>query len=67
MANPNRVSTVIQIKKFFGMSTKEMTAEFSPLSAVAKLEFSDMLHAVGIVPTDRARYLKNANAETAVA
>lgn len=60
-----KVSTVIQIKKFFGMSTKEMSSEFSTLSAVDKLAFSDMLGAVGIVPTDRARYLKNAKAETA--
>ncbi len=51
-----KVSTAIEVKKFFGMSTKDMQNEWTQLSDQDKLEFSDMLPAVGIVPTDRAKF-----------
>lgn len=62
MTTLKKVSTVIEVKKFFGMTTKEMQNEFSPLSPATKLEFCDMLPAVGINPTDRAKYLAAASA-----
>lgn len=55
-----KVSTAIEVKKFFGMSTQDMKNEWSQLSNAEKLEFSDMLAAIGIVVTDRANYATSA-------
>jgi len=60
VTDTKKVSTVMSVKKFFGLTTAEMKAEFSPLSPADKLDFCDMLPAVGIVPTDRDRYAKAA-------
>ena len=46
--------TVTAIRKFFDMSIADMRREWTPLSPALKLEFANMLPAVGINPTDRA-------------
>lgn len=52
-----KVSTVISVKKFFGMTSKEMQNEWKQLGPQDKLDYCDMLPAVGIHPTDRAGFV----------